>query len=175
MRHEVGERIGKLTLLKPIKAGEAPKDHSWLCRCDCGEEIIVITSNLRRQTKCKQCAIEENTKHGMSDTPLYTVCNEWLDFEPFMKWSLKNGYEPSLTLDRIDNDKGYSPANCRWADKKTQQNNRRNSIYITANGVTLPCAEWARRTGIPKNTLRARYVVMGWSGDRTVNTPVAKR
>lgn len=201
MRHEIGDRIGKLTLLKPMKAGEAKKAHSWLCRCDCGEEIIVITSNLRRQTKCKRCAVKEKMKHGMSETPLYavwehmkrrclcqsekcykdygargiTVCDEWLDFEPFMEWSLESGYSPALTLDRIDNNKGYSPENCRWADKKTQANNRRNTICITANGITLPCAEWARRTGIPKNTLRARYVVMGWSGDRTVNTPVARR
>ena len=89
-----------------------------------------------------------------------------------MKWALENGYSTGLTLDRIDNNGNYEPNNCRWTDRKTQQNNRRNSIYITANGVTLPCAEWARLTGIPKNTLRARIVVMGWSAEKAVSTPV---
>lgn len=200
MSHKIGERVGKLTLVRPLKAGEVKRGHSWVCRCDCGAEIVVETSNLRKQTKCKECAVKEQTKHGLSNTPLYTVwehmkrrcltqsekcykdygargitiCDEWIDFEPFMDWALASGYDPSLTLDRIDNDKGYSPENCRWADRRTQQNNRRNSIYITANGVTLPCAEWARKTGIPKNVLRARYVEMGWSGEKTVSTPVAR-
>jgi hypothetical protein len=100
-----------------------------------------------------------------------TVCDEWLIFEPFMEWSLNNGYSPELTLDRIDNNGNYEPSNCRWADRKTQQNNRRNSIYISVNGVTLPCAEWARLTGIPKNTLRGR-IKMGWSAEKAISTPV---
>lgn len=102
------------------------------------------------------------------------MCDEWLSFEPFMKWALDNGYSPGLTLDRIDNNGNYEPNNCRWADRKTQQNNRRNSIRITVNGITLPCAEWARLTGIPKNTLRARIVDMGWSAEKAVTTPVKR-
>jgi hypothetical protein len=56
-----------------------------------------------------------------------TVCSEWLIFADFYSWALKNGYEESLELDRIDNDKGYCPENCRWITHKEQCNNRRAS------------------------------------------------
>ena len=62
-----------------------------------------------------------------------TVCDEWLhDFGAFYDWAMDNGYDESAaygkcTLDRIENDKGYSPENCRWVDMKTQSNNRSDS------------------------------------------------
>ena len=72
------------------------------------------------------------------------VCDEWLDFNTFYHWGIENGYDPSLSLDRIDNDGDYCPDNCRWADDITQANNKRNNRIVTYDGVTHTVAEWSR-------------------------------
>lgn len=62
-----------------------------------------------------------------------SVCDEWCDdFQAFYEWAIANGYDETApvgecTIDRIDNDKGYAPGNCRWVDLKTQQNNKSNN------------------------------------------------
>lgn len=125
---------------------------------------------------------ELNTKHGMYGTPLNSVwnsmkqrcnnpnhqayknygargifiCDEWNDFENFRDWALSNGYEEGLTIDRINNDDGYYPENCRWVDMITQANNRRTNTYITWNDETHTIAEWARLFGITYSALIQR-------------------
>lgn len=80
------------------------------------------------------------------------VCAEWNDYDTFKKWAIENGYAENLTIDRIDNEKGYCPENCRWATPKQQARNTRVCVYY--NGKTL--GEWAEISGIHKNTLRYR-------------------
>ena len=64
-----------------------------------------------------------------------TVCNEWMRFVPFYEWAMKNGYSDNLSIDRIDNDKGYSPNNCRWVTAKEQAANRRNPTIKNEDGT----------------------------------------
>lgn len=55
-----------------------------------------------------------------------TVCREWKnDFTAFAVWAMQYGYKQDLSIDRIDNDKGYEPSNCRWATMKQQAANKR--------------------------------------------------
>lgn len=124
---------------------------------------------------CRECSTKRSTTHGMHKTRLYriwvsmltrsgvykcsneetkhlyqdrgiSVCAEWLVFENFLDWSLANGYEDTLEIDRIDNDKGYFHENCRWITPKENSNNRRNTLRLPdGRSLAMFCTE----IGIP--------------------------
>lgn len=101
----------------------------------------------------------ENTKCGCYDyyggRGIY-VCEEWYDVRNFYEWAINNGYEDGLTIDRINNDDGYYPENCRWVDRRYQANNRRTNHFITYCNVRHTISEWARLFDIPQATLHKR-------------------
>lgn len=83
-----------------------------------------------------------------------TFCKRWDSFEAF----LEDMGEPegNLTLERIDNSKGYEPGNCKWATYKEQLNNRRGNNRITAFGKTQTLTQWAEEYKLPVTTLKNR-------------------
>lgn len=101
------------------------------------------------------------------------VCDRWLDFNSFLE---DMGECPSsdLTLDRIENDKGYEPGNCRWATDQEQNANRSNRVMLTHGGVTRSATEWAVTLGMKPATLLMR-LHLGWTHDRAITTPVKAR
>ena len=100
------------------------------------------------------------------------MCEEWLnDFKAFYDWAITHGFKEGLTIDRIDNFKGYSPDNCRWITAKEQQHNRRDTIYLTYNGETKSTPEWAEIVGIDPHVLRHR-INAKWSTKRALEEPV---
>lgn len=144
---------------------------------------------------------EGRYKHGLSKTRLYghfekmvdrcenknskhyhnygergiSICDEWRhDFKAFYDWSVKNGYKEGLSIDRIDNNKGYSPDNCRWATQLEQMNNVRTNRNIEYNGEVHSVSEWSRIIGINIGTLTGR-LNKGWSAEEALFTPVNKK
>lgn len=134
-------------------------------------------------------------KHGMSKTKIYhvwqtmiqrcenpntksykhyggrgvTIYQEWLeDFVNFYNWAMENGYSDGLSIDRIDNDKGYFPDNCRWVSKVVQSNNTRRNKYLEYNKEIHTIAEWSRILNIPYYTLQSR-IKRGWSIERALS------
>lgn len=96
-----------------------------------------------------------------------TVCARWQTFKNFLS---DMGERPDgMTIDRIDNALGYEPANCRWATAREQAQNRKKARMVTAFGETLNVAEWARRLGMSRQTLRHRLEA-GWSPEDAVKT-----
>ena len=91
-----------------------------------------------------------------------TVCNEWLDdFINFRDWAHKNGYREDLTLDRIDNNQGYYPENCRWVSMVVQENNKRNNHYYLFKGQMKTLSQIAKEYHISRNSLYYRVNVVG--------------
>lgn len=91
------------------------------------------------------------------------VCDEWKgSFEIFYEWAMNNGYESHLTLDRANNDDGYSPNNCRWVTYKVNENNRCNVRKITAFGETKTISEWIDdpRCKVSRTTINWRFYEM---------------
>lgn len=79
------------------------------------------------------------------------LCDEWNGkdgFENFCRWACESGYKDGLTLDRMDNNMGYSPNNCRWVDRYTQGNNKRNNRFVKINGEIGTVANMARKYNV---------------------------
>lgn len=111
-----------------------------------------------------------------------TVCCDWLNTEKsgvknyskgfisFKKWALSNGYKEGLTIDRIDNNKGYSPDNCRWVDMKSQCNNKRSNHYIEYRGEVKTLAEWCHILNLNYDKIKQRLNSLGWSVEKAFET-----
>lgn len=123
------------------------------------------------------------TKHGLSKTRIYSIfqgmyqrcydknnkhfkdygarginiCDEWLSgFKNFYDWAMNNGYTDQLSIDRIDNNKGYSPNNCRWVTSATQVRNTRRNIIVNIDGERKTVAEWAAKLGVSPYTIYSK-------------------
>src|SRR5688572_12296696 len=84
--------------------------------------------------RCKQ----GNALHETYFDKGISVCAEWVNsYLAFKQWALSHGYEKGLELDRRDNDKGYSPDNCRFVEKIVNISNRSNTIFIEYKGETI--------------------------------------
>lgn len=79
--------------------------------------------------KCmrQRCSNPKSSRYSVYGAKGIKVCEEWNDFKRFHDWSMNNGYDEKLTLDRINNDLGYCPQNCRWVTYRRQENNKTNN------------------------------------------------
>ena len=89
-----------------------------------------------------------------------TVCDRWLEKENgFLNFLKDMGEHPGklFSLDRTDNELGYSPENCKWANRKEQNNNTRSTIKVTYKGETRSITQWAEKLDLCASTIRQRY------------------
>ena len=138
-----------------------------------------LTQTSHGMSKTRLHNIWINMRHRCSnqDTPAYKnyggrgikVCDEWDDFFVFYKWSLRNNYNESLSIDRLDNDGDYSPSNCQWANMISQSRNKRSSVKFKGE-----CAiDASYRLGGKRSLVTAR-LRGGWSKEEAFTKPVLK-
>lgn len=98
------------------------------------------------------------------------VCKRWRRFEYF--YADMGDRPKGMTLDRVDNAKGYSPGNCRWATLKEQGNNRRSTLKIERKGEVKSLKEWCEFEGLPYKTVHRRININDWDLERALTTPL---
>lgn len=92
----------------------------------------------------ERCYKEKNHDYKIYGARGIKVCDEWVkNKESFFNWAISNGYKDGLTIDRIDTNGNYEPANCRWVDYKIQARNRRNNHIVEYNDEKHCIADWA--------------------------------
>ena len=120
-----------------------------------------------------RCERRENARFKRYGGRGIKVCERWQDYANFLQ---DMGIRPpGKTLDRIDNNGDYEPANCRWATQDEQRRNTSKSRVYEYQGETMCLADWAKRLGISKNTIRSRIDDQGMSFEQAVQTPLQKR
>lgn len=193
-----GDQFGRYTV-KGIYKRDTGYAKYALVQCDCGSPERYVKIDCLRSGDSRSCGClhkEAVTKHGVWSSPIFarwnrmmsrcydpkdrrydryggrgiTVCERWHDVRNFVA-DMEPTFAEEMSLDRIDNDKGYSPENCRWADVVTQRRNRSDLVMIEFQGETLCLQDWATKLGIIYGTLWDRYK-QGWSTERMLTTPV---
>ena len=177
-----GQRFGRLVVIEQDLTSKRTK-WICKCDCGNTKSVQAthLRSGATQSCGCyhKEKAREANISHGLTKTSLHnrwkaikqrcenvndrkyrdygargiTICEEWRSFENFLQWSLENGYSEELELDRIDNDKGYYPDNCRWCKTIVNNHNRR----ITAKIEGLPLKDFATKYSMSYSLVHSRY------------------
>lgn len=103
------------------------------------------------------------------------ICDEWMkDPKRFIQWSIENGYQDGLTIDRIDNDGDYCPENCRWVTRLENNQNRRSSRLFTYNSKTQNLQQWCDEFSVSRSMVHRR-LQLGWDFEKALLTPKKER
>lgn len=185
----------------PRKNGDRHAYWFCECACGTRKSYMAhcLISGMTKSCGCllSDVTTMRNMIHGRTKTPEYTiwclmrrrcydhnsqdfqnyggrgidVCESWRS--SFAAFFADMGKRPSSrhSLERLDNERGYSPENCIWATAIQQQRNKRSNRLITYNDETLCLAEWQERTGLPQGRIYDR-LAHGWSIEKALFTPV---
>ena len=197
-----GKTFGDWYVIKRGKSDNTNHARYW-CKCNCGNENCKgkkLVRGFELRNGRSNCCGAKNGSHGFYKHSLYTVwcsmkqrcynknsrpyknyggrgikiCKEWQDNPgKFIKWSLDNGWKEGLEIDRENNNKNYSPKNCRFVTHSKNQSNKRDNRRLTYKEKTKTVSQWARDKTcvISERTLRTR-IRRGWKISDALIMPV---
>lgn len=193
-----GQKFGRLTVTRYVE--QRKRRAHWLCRCECGNELIVSGKHLRNghTQSCGCLKVDKITTHGQGGTPgkrtdEYRIWNGMMvrchspsahplyggrGIQVCERWrQFKNFFSdmgkrpsPKHSIDRIDTNGHYEPGNCRWATQVEQANNTRTNRILEWHGESRTVAEWARHLGVNPSMLINR-LHKGWNVHDTLSLP----
>lgn len=199
----------KKNFLKVIGITRLPNKHrAFICECDCGntttieptfwdKEIVKSCGCLVESFKLEhseeldrlrrihngmmqRCYNPKNEAYKHYGERGIIICPEWHNREVFIDWALNHSnYSNDLSIDRIDVNGNYEPDNCRWANWKTQANNRRKPKYrrkrklktCVLNGIEKPIVEWYEIYRVTGPTVAYRMKKYGLSFEDALKMP----
>ena len=151
--------------------------------CGClAKEILKIKKQNKRIIKLyyvwsaikKRCLNIKDKSYKNYGGRGIVVCDEWrkkkTGYKSFELWALKNGYKEGLSIERIDNNGGYCPENCRWATNTEQQNNKRTNRFVFIDGKKVSLKQATQRYKMNYDCVRRR-LKSGWDIERALKTP----
>ena len=182
----LGKHINHVKIIGVDSSNIHSNYRHWVFQCDCGNMFCDIPCRVLsgHRKSCGCIKGKSSMTHGCNGDEFYPtwwsmmqrcynpknhnyqrygargikVCEEWQDPKQFIAWAKSTaGHKlKSLSLDRKDNNSGYSPDNCRWATAREQSNNRVTTVFNTIDGVTMPFTYWCEKYNISPATVRAR-------------------
>lgn len=190
-----GQKFGYVTAIR-ASGKDTQGRLVWLCVCKCGNKCRRAARQLKTGRTVSCGCFFKQRRGGMCDSKSYPiwrsmlqrcrtkssksykhyggrgimVCNRWKRFKNFLA---DMGEKPEgMSIDRINNDGNYEPANCRWATTKEQARNYRKNVKISMNGKTLCVTDWASILKIPEKRIFQR-LSMGWSPKAALTHPIS--
>jgi hypothetical protein len=174
-------------VIKEYPRSNIVRKHTKSCGCINKERLkikpIRITHNLSK-TKLfkiwkgmrKRCNNKKDKNYHNYGFRGIKVCDEWNQFINFYNWSIENGYQENLSIDRINNNGNYEPLNCRWTNNIIQGNNKSNNHLITLFNETKTLSEWIRddRTKIDNPVTFCTRLSRGWNKNDALLIPPIK-
>lgn len=194
----IGSKYGRLTVTG--EGNRINGRIAFLCNCECGNTKMVMRQSLISggskscgcikkkynhpygysektyklwHTMIRRCYNKKTNGFSSYGAKGITVCDNWMGINGFVNFMSDMSERPTElhSIDRIDNEQGYSSNNCRWATKIEQANNTRSNRKMTVNGVTKNLCQWADENGINRQTVSER-LKRGWSDERAATEKV---
>lgn len=183
LKINAGDKFGLLTVIKEVDKIHCKRAFHCECSCGNKGvyKLMLLRSGKTKSCGClrRKVSAIKATKHGKSTSRLHkiwrgmkdrclnpnsstyhhyggrgiTVCDEWMEFEAFLEWAINNGYNKSKSIERINVNGNYIPFNCEWIDPKFQSRNRRDSIYVDHEGMSIPLVEKSELMKVSYSTL----------------------